>query len=150
MDNLRALETLLAQKRRLGGELLSFDGYDRWGAQHDTPEHRAEMEADAARIGREYAAVVERLGALVARLRTEDPTAIERWADLHCELLRAFVTTCARAEATSHESTGAMVASDEIEGWAAVKRGDKPFVEENVYYVSVDRARYVAAFGIEP
>ena len=150
MDNLRALETLLAQKRRLGVELLSFDGYDRWGAQHDTPEHRAEMEADAARIGNEHAAVVDELGALVARLRTEDPGAIARWADLHGELLRAFVTTCAGAEAASHESTGVMVANEEIEGWAAVKRGDKPFVEENVYYVRVDPAQYVAAFGTEP
>ena len=146
MQNLRALETLLARKRRLGSELLSFDGYDRWGAQHDTPENRAKMEADAARSGTEHAAVVAELGALVARLRSEDPAAIERWADLHCELLRAFVATCAGAAASSHEAIGAMVANEEIEGWAAVKRGEKPFVEENLYYVTVDRARYAAAF----
>ncbi len=150
MDNIRALETLLARKRRLGGQLLSFDGYDRWGAQHDTPENRAKMEAEAASAQAEHAAVVKELGELVARVRKEDAAAIDHWADLHCELLRAFEATCAGADESSHASTGAFVAKEEIEAWAAVKRGEKAFVEENVYYVAIDRERYVAAFGIEP
>lgn len=149
MDNLRELETLLAQKRRLGGALLSFDGYDRWGAQHDTPENRARVETDAAHAQAEHVAVVEQLVALVARLRTEDPAAIERWADLHCELLRAFVATCEGAEQGSSAAVGAFVANEEMAGWGAVKRGEKAFVEENGFYVSVDRARYAAAFGVE-
>ncbi len=149
-DNVRALEALLARKRRLGGELLSFDGYDRWGAQHDTPENRAKAEADAARARTEYDAIVKQLGELVVGLRTQDPRAIERWADLHCELLRAFEATCAGADESSHASTGAFVAKEEIEGWTAVKRGEKAFVDENVYYVAIDRERYVAAFGFEP
>lgn len=150
LDDVRALESLLARKRRLGRELLSFDGYDRWGAQHDTPEHRAEMEADAARAQREHGEAVAQLGALVARLRETNPGAIERWAELHCELLRAFAASCAGADESSHASTGAFVAREEIDGWEAVKRGEKTFVDENVYYVAIDRERYRAAFGIDP
>ena len=35
-------------------------------------------------------------------------------------------------------------------GLRTARLNRKPFVEENVYYVAVDRAQYVAAFGIEP
>src|SRR5262245_53338551 len=145
-DEVRALEALLAQKRRAGAELLSFDAWDRWGSQHATPEERASMEEAASRAHAERASATQELTVLVERLRREAPSAIAEWADAHDRFLGEFIE---RRRGDEKASTAVFVAEGERGEWAAVKRGEKPFVEENVYYVTIDRERYLAIFGVE-
>jgi hypothetical protein len=149
-EHVRALETLLARRRSASSELLSMDGYDRWGAATDTPENRARMEASAARASVEHREVTAELAALVERLRLEAPASIERWADAHDAFLAGFIEACAGAEPSSHAAVGEHVARRERAEWAAVKQGEKAFVDENVYYISRERERYLALFGVEP
>jgi hypothetical protein len=146
-DEVRALETLLAKKRRAGVELLSFDGWDRWGRQHATPEVCARMEEDASRAQAERAAATHELTLLVERLRREAPGVIAEWADAHDRFLSELIASWRGDES---RSTAVFVAEGERAEWAAVERGEKPFVEENVYYVTIDRERYFAIFGVEP
>lgn len=142
-DALRTLETLLAQKRRADAVLLDMECYDRWGAAHDTPENRAVMAERAQRAGRDRQDAVAALTALVTKLRVDRPDVVARWADLHAELLRRFIEHASG-------STARFVANQERDAWAQVKRGDLPFVQENVYYVKIDRDAYVGLFGVEP
>jgi hypothetical protein len=147
-EDVCALERLLAKKRQAGRVLLDMDFYERYGAQHDSDQGRAEKQADAMRAETERAAAVEELTALVARLRRENPAAVERWAELHDELLRAAIDRYGNAAADSRDSTAAYVAGEERAAWQAVKRGEQPFVDENVFYVRPDDARYLELFGI--
>jgi hypothetical protein len=146
-DHVRALESILARKRRAGVDLLSFDGWDRWGRQSASPEQQTEMEAEATRATGERTRAVEELTALVDRLRRDAPDAIAEWADAHERFLREFIDARRGDES---QSTAVFVAEGEIAEWAAVKRGDKPFVEENVFYVTIDRQRYEELFGVSP
>jgi hypothetical protein len=140
-EDVCALERLLARKRQAGRELLDMDAYERWGAQHDSDEGRAQRAADAARSQTEYSLAVTELTALVERSRRE---AIDRWAELHRQLLQQII------DAPGADSTAVFVAKEEQEGWQAVQRGEKAFVDENVFYIQLDRERYAALFGIAP
>ncbi len=140
---IRELETLLAATREADSTLLSMDGYERWGAQHDTEEGRERMMREAQAASEARSTAIASLEALVARLRIEDPEAIARWADLHDVLLREFIEACGTDEG---KSTSVFVAKEERDGWAAVKRGERAFVDENTFYVHVDPTRYHALF----
>lgn len=144
------LETLLARKRRADAVLLSMDGYDRWGRDHDTAENRTRMDAEMIRVTAEREEATTGLCAEVARLRAQRPEVLGRWIDLHVGLLSAFLEANAAPQAGSHAATAAHVARQEIEAWLAVGRGERSLVEENVYYLQPDPARYREAFGIDP
>jgi hypothetical protein len=147
----RALETLLARKRRSGNVLLNIDMWDRWGSAHASAEERARYGAEADAAHRERSEAVQGLDALVARLRVEAPDAIVAWADAHDAFLAAFVAGLPDGGAPgSTASTARFVAEQERAAWAEVRRGERAWVDENVYYVSIDPDRYRAAFGIDP
>ena len=143
--NVRALEALLWRLRALGSELLSLDSFDRWGPKSG-PEYEQFMVDDAGAESAHEATEAE-LGALVTRLRFEDPDAVVRWADAHDRLLRTFLATCAGAPENTKASTAAFVAEEELRAWAAVKSGAQPFVRENTYYVQIDAELHGALFG---
>jgi len=143
--NLRALETLLGRLRVLLSELLTLDGFDRWGPKSG-PEYE-QFVVDDARAQSAHKATEAELAALVMRLRFEDPEAVVRWADAHATLLRAFIATCAGATEATNASTAAFVAEEEMRAWAAVRTGAQPFVRENTYYVHVDAELHRALFG---
>lgn len=136
------LERLLARRRALASGLLSLDMYDRWGARSDEDHRRTRDEM--ATLDAEQAAVVARLEARVAELRTADPEAVIRWAEAHLALLDAFL---ARAQP---DSTEAFVARGERQAWEEVRAGTRARVEENVYFVAPERALYAELFGLDP
>lgn len=142
-DDVRALETLLARLRRSAGVSLNADMWERWGAAHASDEEKARVAADAEAATRDRSEAARGLDALVARLRVEAPDAVAAWADAHDALLAAFLAGCA-------DSTGRFVAEKERAAWAEVRRGERAWVEENVFYVSIDPVRYRALFGIDP
>jgi hypothetical protein len=143
--NVRALETLLGRLRELGSELFNLDAFDRWGPKSG-PEYEQFMVNDA-RAQSAHKATEAELGALVTRLRHEDPDAVVHWADAHDTLLRSFIATCAGAAENTRTSTAAFVAEEELQAWAAVKSGAQHFVRENTYYVQVDPELHRALFG---
>lgn len=147
---MRALETLLVRKRRSGSALLNIDMWDRWGSAHASDEERARYAAEADAAQRERSAAVQGLDALVARLRVEAPDAIVAWADAHDAFLAAFIEGCAEGAPGSSASTARFVAEQERAAWAEVRSGARAWVDENVYYVSIDPDRYRAVFGIDP
>jgi ribosomal protein S18 acetylase RimI-like enzyme len=122
--------------------LLDFDMYDRYGAQHDSEEGRAEHAAVATRASHDHERVTRELSDLVARIRLEDTTKIARWAELHVAYLRSLPFVA--------DSTEAFVRDEECAAWSAVARGEQAFVKENVFYVKIDPARYAKIFGFEP
>jgi hypothetical protein len=143
--NVRALEALLGRLRVLGSELLSLDGFDRWGPKSG-PEYERFM-VDDARAEAAHKATEAELGALVTRLRSEDPDAVVRWAEAHDTLLRDFIATCEGAPENTRASTAAFVAQEELRAWGAVRSGAQPFVRENTYYVQIDPEKHGALFG---
>jgi hypothetical protein len=114
--------------------------WERWGKQHASEAEIAEREARDAEMRAVHTAAVAELTALVEAAR---PAAIAAWADAHDALLAAFL-------ADTTDATAKHVAGTEREQWGAVKRGELAFVDENVFYVKLDRARYLELFGIEP
>lgn len=146
-DHVRALETLLARIRRAGGVLLNVDMWDRWGSANASDEEKARVAADSLAAQRERSEAEQALAALVARLRVEAPDALVAWADAHDAFLAAFIEGCPEG---SHASTARFVAGKEREAWAEVRSGKRAWVEENVFYVTIDRDRYRALFGIDP
>jgi hypothetical protein len=143
--NVRALEALLGRLRVLGSELFTLDAFDRWGPKSG-PQYEQFM-VDDARAQSAYKATEAELGALVTRLRYDDPAAVVQWADAHDTLLRSFIATCAGAAGNTKVNTAAFVAEEELRAWAAVKSGAQPFVRENTYYVQVDPELHRALFG---
>jgi hypothetical protein len=148
-DHVRELETLLARKRRSGSVLLNIDMWDRWGSAQASDEERARYAAEADAALRERSAAVQGLDSLVARLRVEAPDAIVAWADAHDAFLAAFIEGCPDAPG-SHASTARFVAAQERVAWAEVRRGERAWVDENVYFIAIDPDRYRALFGIDP
>lgn len=128
LPHVRALETLLARRRAAGGRLLDHDAWDRWGRAHASAEDVAARDADLAAASTEHAAASRELEALVAALRTEAPGAITAWADTHATYLARFAETTA-------DATARHVAETERAAWAEVARGQRAFVDENVFYV---------------
>lgn len=146
-EHVRALETLLAKMRRAGDQLLSFDTWEQFRSSHATPDETAEMKQMEARAKKARSSATQDLTTLVERLRREAPSAIGEWADAHDVFLREFID---RVRGDEKEKTAVFVAERERAEWAAVKRGEKPFVDENVHYVKIDRDRYHELFGVEP
>lgn len=138
----RDLERLLLGLRRACETLLDFDMYDRWGAQHDTDAGRAQHAAEAARAQKDYDRLARELEDLVVRVRRDDAKIIATWVDAHVTYLRSL--------AFDADSTEASVRDRECTEWAAVARGEAPFVKENVFYVKMDPALYERAFGFSP
>lgn len=147
-DRMRELEQLLAKIRNAGNIQLNYDMWDRHGREHATPEQRATMDADFANASRERDAAKTALAALVAATRVESPAEIAAWADAHDAYLAAFVADCAARDESG--GTAAFVASRERAEWHEVRDGTRAFVDENVFYVTLDAERYRRLFGIDP
>lgn len=142
------LERLLARIRNAGNIQLNYDMWDSHGREHATDEERAAMERDFAAATRERDAARTALTALVTATRAEAPAELVAWADAHAAYLAAFAEACeARGEAGG---TARAVALDEQAAWAEVRAGTRPFVDENLFYVTMDADRYRRLFGIEP
>lgn len=141
-ERVRELERLLARIREAGNVALNYDMWERWGAQHTTPEEAARMHADFARAMGDREAARTALEALVARTRAEAPAEIAAWAAAHDAYLAAFLRSCT-------DGTAIMVAQRERGEWAEVRDGARAFVEENVFFVTSDAARYRRLFGID-
>jgi ribosomal protein S18 acetylase RimI-like enzyme len=140
--DLRDLERLVFALRDTLGILLNYDMYDRYGAQHDSDEGRAEHAAVATRAQRDHERLTRELSDLVARIRCDDAAKIVQWAELHVTYLRELPFDAS--------STEASVRDEECAAWSAVARGESAFVKENVFYVKIDPTRYAKIFGFEP
>lgn len=149
-DHVRQLERLLAQLRADGAGLLEQDAWDRWGSHHASDAERAER-AERERALVEHRATTQReLEALVAKLRETAPAAIAAWADAHDTLLADFLARTGAVDPDSSAATAVFVANQEREGWRAVARGERAFVDENTFFVSIDRALYQRLFELDP
>jgi hypothetical protein len=137
-----ALERLSLQRRSLSSTLLNADAFDRWGPR-EGPERDA-MAAAAASAEQEHQKVTRTLAGLVESTRTTDPSAVVAWASAHIDLLERFIKACGPDDVAK---TAVFVANEEITDWRKVIDGTVAFVDENVFYVSVDRTRYAAWFG---
>jgi len=147
-ERVRELERLLAKIRRAGMVQLNYDMWERWGAQHASPEERATRDADLAEASRERLAAKTGLEALVAVTRHEAPAEIAAWAGAHEAYLAAFLDDCvSRGESSG---TASLVATREHAEWAEVRSGERAFVDENLHYVTEDAERYRRLFGIDP
>lgn len=134
----RSLERLLLRIHALGGQLLSMDGYERWGGGSD-PAMNALL-ADGGRVRADHERAVAELEALLAHARRTEPAAVTYWAEAHERLLAHFLETMT-------DGTARFVAEEERTAWRALREGTGPLVRENVYYVHVDRALHRALFG---
>ena len=143
------LETLLKTIRDAGSVMLNIDMWDRWGSQHASEEEKAQYNADGAAALSTKANAQTELEALVKRTRAEAPAEIAAWCDLHDQFLAAFIADTAKEANDERADTAVFVAKGEREAWAKVKAGELAFVDENVFYVSIDRARYRELFGID-
>lgn len=147
-DRMRELEQLLAKIRNAGMIQLNYDMWDRWGSAHASPEQRATMDAEVAEASQQQSAAKTALLALVAATRAEAPAEIAAWVGAHDAYLAAFLDDCiARGES---DSTAASVATRERAGWGEVRAGTRAFVDENLYYVTMNAERYRRLFGIDP
>lgn len=150
-QRVQELEKLLKTIRDAGSVMLNIDMWDRWGSQHASEEEKAQYTADGAAALAARANARTELEALVARTRAEAPGEIEAWADLHDQFLAAFMADLAKQDKRDgRDDTAEFVAKCEREEWAKVRRGELAFVDENVFYISIDRARYRELFGIDP
>ncbi len=136
------LERLLRQRRSLAGALLNADAFDRWGPK-DGPEYDAVM-ASAAVDQAEHARITAELESRAKAARSEDPAAVEAWADAHIDLLTRFAAANA---ADPNQSTACFVANEEREAWHAVKRGTRAYVDENCYYIHLPADALAEWFG---
>ena len=148
--HVRALETHMAQLRACGAVMLGYDAWDRWGSSTATAEYRAYMEAEFADANDKSSSAEKALTALVEKLRAEVPSAVIAWADAHEAYLTAFIAECAQRPDDQTAQTAKSVAEGERAGWAEVRAGAKPFVQENPYYVTINAERFRALFGIDP
>jgi len=144
----RDLERLLAKIRNAGNVQLNYDMWDSHGREHASAEQCATMEAELANASHERNAAKAALEALVATTRAEAPAEIAAWADAHDAYLAAFLADCAaKGEA---DGTAASVATGERAAWAEVRAGKRAFVDEDLFYVTENAARYRQLFGIDP
>lgn len=144
------LEALLKTIRDAGSVLLNIDMWDRWGSQHASEEEKAQYNADGGAAIATKATAQRDLEALVTRTRAEAPAEVATWADLHVQFLDAFIADTDKEGKDARADTAIFVAKGERDEWAKVKAGELAFVDENVFYISIDRDRYRALFGIDP
>lgn len=147
-DRMRELETLLARIRAAKNVLLNYDMWDSQGASHAPDEVRARWEADAASARSQLSTTQAELEKQVATTRASAPGEIAAWADAHDQYLAAFLAECAAKGASA--DTAASVASEERAGWHEVRDGKRAFVDENVFYVTLNAERYRTLFGVDP
>ena len=141
---MRELERLLARIRIAGGMQLYYDGWESHGKQFCDDKQIAEMERDLAKANADQDDAKRTLEACVMELRRHAPAELIAWVDAHIAYLEAFVAS------NEPDSTGVFVAKQEIEKWRDVRIGVLTYVDENVFYVTIDNARYRAFFGIDP
>jgi len=120
-----------------------------YGAAHASESEAADRAVHAAAQSAIHAECVAALNTEVARLRAERPAVIEAWADAHDAVLADFIARKANATGNSLDATGVSVADGERTKWAAVKRGELAFVDENGFYVHSDPGAYRAIFGFD-
>jgi hypothetical protein len=85
------------------------------------------------------------LEARVAATRAEAPAELAAWADAHDAYVAAFLDDCAaRGEPGG---TTASVATRERAGWAEVRAGTRVFVDEDLYYVTMNADPIAACSG---
>ncbi len=129
---------MLLEIHALGSELLSMDMYDRWGHGADPEMNKKMAEGGKMQVDRDR--IRADLVCLVTRFRIEDPSAVVLWAESHDRLLAKFLETAA-------DTTARYVANEERAGWKAVRDGSASVVDENTFYVQVDRALHRELFG---
>jgi hypothetical protein len=144
----RELDHLLATIRRAGSVQLSYEMWDGHGRQHASAEQCSAMETELATATRERESATRALEALVIATRAEAPAELTAWADAHEAYLAAFVDDCAACGES--DGTATFVARRESEHWAEVRAGKRAFVDENVFYVTMNAERYRRFFGIDP
>jgi hypothetical protein len=148
-DQVRQLETQLAQLRLACAFLLDQDTWDRFGRAHASDQEISERMLREREMIERKAASIAALTALVPRLRETDPGAIAAWADAHDALLARFIET-ELTHGGPVASVGIGVAERERLAWQAVKRGEQPYVEGNTFFIKLDRELYRALFGMDP
>nr|HEX4315862.1 hypothetical protein [Kofleriaceae bacterium] len=137
----RELETLLARIRNAGNVQLNYEMWSDRGRQFAAADECARMDGELAAATRDQADARAALTALVASSSADDVAA---WAGAHDAYLAAFLAGSAR------DGTAFDVATKERAAWADVRAGKLPFVDENLFYVTLDADRYRALFGIDP
>lgn len=148
-ENVRKLETLIAQLREANVFLFDNDTWDRWGRPHASDQEIDERMARERVMIDQRARCLAELQALVAALRTTAPASVAAWADAHDELLAAFIAENEKTP-NGHTLTAIDVAKQERVGWQAVKRGEQALVDSNHYFITIDREHYKRLFGIDP
>lgn len=141
-----ALEVELVRIRDAKSTLLDVEMRERYASRD--PEAEAEMTRDATSARTSQRDAEEKLVALVARLRIEDPGAIASWVERHVALLEEVIAAHANAEAGSREQVTLGVAEEERAAWREVLAGRRTHVEENVFYVPRPRERVRELFGV--
>ena len=136
------LEGLMARRRELSSILLNIDMYERWGNGSDDEMER--VAADGHKYALEKDEILDRIEKTVARLRRDTPEAVAAWAKAHIELLEQCITR------QKDDSTQVFVAKQERQQWEEVIGGSRTYVQENVYYVHLDRDLYQSLFGFDP
>jgi thioesterase domain-containing protein len=137
------LEALLVQLKNARGGGLEQEMWERYGEPHASDEEKAERAREVEARRQILADVPPKLAQLVERTRGEAPAEIEAWCDAHVAYLTAF-----RAETDDDVRRG--VADDELAAWADVRAGKIAYVEENAYYITLNRERYLELFGVAP
>lgn len=145
-DLQRQLETLLARIRNAGSIQLNYDMWDRHGAAHASAEERATMGSGFAEANRDQAQAKTALTALVATMRDSAPSELASWVQAHDAYLAGFLEDSSNAP----DRTAVFVATNERKEWAEVLAGTRAFVDENAFYVTLNRERYRRLFGIDP
>ncbi len=135
-----AIEALLRERRALSSELLNLDAYERWGGGGDS-EMNARLASGEA--NRRYADCEQRSKSALAGADLFTRASL---ADAHIFLLQIFIEECEKKDAKAH-STAIFVAKGEIRLWSEYKAGERDDVEQNIFYVHYDAARYAALLG---
>lgn len=147
-EQVRQLETQLAQLRLAWAFLLDQDTWDRFGRAHASEHEIDERRLRERQMIELKDASIAALTTLVPKLRETDPRAIAVWADAHDALLAKFIET-ERAHGSPVAAVGVGIAEQERLAWQAVKRGEQPYVEGNTFFIKLDRELYRALFGME-
>jgi hypothetical protein len=133
------LAKLLALRREQSKAALSLDGYERWGRGSG----HAAVEPHQA-LANAIPETDRRLAALALELRREDPEGHAWFVASRLVLLDAVMAS------VDPDSTEHFVAGKEHAGWEAFGRGDGPVVQQNCYYIRLDRALFESLYGFAP
>jgi hypothetical protein len=112
----------------------------------ESAQRRAE---DFARFDDQLRTLRAELAQKIEYCRKNDATVLDLWAKAHIELLKAFIAQKEHEGDFENNRTSLYVARKEIDEWQAFARGEKDDVDQNYFYVSYDKGRFKALFGIE-